>query len=232
MIGVVERLWRYPVKSMRGEPLERVAFDGRGAIGDRLFAVRDEAGKFGSGKDTRRFRRIDGLFGIEARYDGETPIVRFPDGSLMAGDDPRIHEALSRELGLPVTLAREAAVSHFDAGPLHLVTTSSLEALGLADEDAPRFRPNLVIRTEGAGFVEDEWLGGRMRLGEEVVVEIVQATERCRMIGLPQGGLPSLPTLLRKLAEGRNARLGVYARVLKHGIVRLGDRLRFEPPPV
>jgi len=230
MIGVVERLWRHPVKSMRGESLDVLAVDDRGAVGDRLFAVRDEAGKFGSGKDTRRFRRIDGLFRFHARYEGGTPVVAFPDGSEVAGDDPRIHEALSRELGLPVTLAREAAVSHLDAGPLHLITTSSLAALGLADEDARRFRPNLVVRTDRAGFVEDEWLGRRIHLGEEVVVEIISTTERCRMIGLPQGELPASPGLLRELAASRDARFGVYARVLVPGSVGVGDRLRFAVP--
>jgi len=64
--GIVRELWRYPVKSMRGERRERVWLDQRGVLGDRLYAVRDEAGKFGSGKTTRRFRRIDGLFRFRA----------------------------------------------------------------------------------------------------------------------------------------------------------------------
>ena len=59
LVGTVRELWRYPVKSMRGERCEHLEIDHRGAIGDRLYAVRDEAGKFGSGKTTRRFRRID-----------------------------------------------------------------------------------------------------------------------------------------------------------------------------
>lgn len=230
MIGVVERLWRYPVKSMRGESLDRLVVDGRGAVGDRLFAVRDEAGKFGSGKDTRRFRRIDGLFRFHARCEGEAPVVGFPDGSEIAGDDPLVHEALSRALGLQVTLAREAAVSHLDAGPLHLITTSSLAAIGLVDHDALRFRPNLLIRTDGTGFVEDEWLGRRIQLGHEVVVEVVSTTERCRMIGLQQGELPDSPGLLRQLAETRHARFGVYAQVLIPGAIHSGDRLRFAVP--
>ncbi|WP_373044003.1 MOSC domain-containing protein [Vulgatibacter sp.] len=227
MIGVLERLWRYPVKSMQGECVERLPIDGRGAVGDRLHAVRDEAGKFGSGKDTRRFRRIDGLFRFRARYEGEVPVVGFPDGRLVAGDDPRIHEALSRELGLPVTLAREEAVSHLDAGPLHLVTTSGLEALGLEGRDEQRFRPNLVVRSAGAGFVEEGWIGRRIRVGEEVVVEIAGRTERCVMVGFPQAELPAAPGLLRKLAAAREACFGVYARVVVPGVVRVGDRLRF-----
>src|ERR1043166_1537665 len=115
--GIVLTLWRYPVKSMLGERCERLALDARGVEGDRLYAIRDAGGKFGSGKSTRRFRRIDGLFGFTAVYEDDVPVITFPDGRRMRGDDPRVHDALSVALGQPVTLAREAAISHLDAGP-------------------------------------------------------------------------------------------------------------------
>ncbi|MFD9355752.1 MOSC N-terminal beta barrel domain-containing protein [Streptomyces sp. NPDC060031] len=53
-VGTVERIWRYPVKSTGGEPLREAEVDHRGLVGDRLFAVRDGDGRFGSGKNTRR----------------------------------------------------------------------------------------------------------------------------------------------------------------------------------
>src|SRR5437763_17061121 len=74
-IGRIAGLWRYPVKSMRGEEMPVLQFDGRGAIADRGFAIRDADGKFGSGKNTRRFRRIDGLFGFGASLSGNTPVI-------------------------------------------------------------------------------------------------------------------------------------------------------------
>ena len=126
----VGELWRYPVKSMRGENCERLSLDQRGVIGDRLYAVRDEAGKFGSGKTTQRFRRIDGLLRFRAVYDGEVPLITFADGTTLRGDDPAIHAALSAQLGMAVTLSREAEISHFDAGPIHLLTTASMRTLG------------------------------------------------------------------------------------------------------
>src|SRR5579872_802023 len=102
VIGVVADLWQYPVKSLLGEQRERVWLDQRGVIGDRLYAVRDEAGKFGSGKTTRRFRRIEGLFRFRAVYDGDVPLLTFPDGTTWRGDDPAIHAALSTDLRMPV----------------------------------------------------------------------------------------------------------------------------------
>lgn len=77
-IGRVAALWRYPVKSMRGERMSALEFDERGGIADRQFAIRDAEGKFGSGKNTRRFRRIDGLFGFRASLRGDTPMIEFP----------------------------------------------------------------------------------------------------------------------------------------------------------
>ena len=61
-MGRVRSLWRYPVKSFLGERCDILELETRGVVGDRRWAIRDAQGRFGSGKDTRRFRRIDGLF--------------------------------------------------------------------------------------------------------------------------------------------------------------------------
>lgn len=233
VIGTVSSLWRYPVKSMLGERCEALRIESRGATGDRLFAVRDEAGKFGSGKTTRRFRRIDGLFRFRARYVGLVPEITFPDGRVLRADQPeQVNAALSSELGLPVTLSREAEVSHFDSAPLHLVTSASLRTLGGelgADAiDERRFRPNLVISTEASGFAEEDWLGRELRLGEEVRLRITSRTERCVMITHAQDELSDDPRILRELARINEACFGVYAAVLTPGVVRVGDSLRFE----
>ena len=94
--GHVVALWRYPVKSMLGEECTAVELETRGVAGDRLFALRDREGKLGSGKNSRRFRDIEGLFGFRARGVGRVEVT-FPDGRGMRADDPAIHEALSAE---------------------------------------------------------------------------------------------------------------------------------------
>ena len=84
----VRQLWRYPVKSLGGQRVEASLVNERGLVGDRLWAVRDEDGKLGSGKDSRRFRRMEGLLGVTARYEAEPgtgqiepPVVIGPDGA-------------------------------------------------------------------------------------------------------------------------------------------------------
>ena len=111
--GHVVALWRYPVKSMLGEQCDAVEIDNRGVVGDRVFAVRDPEGKLGSGKNTRRFRSIDGLFGFRARGEGDVEIA-FPDGRRMKAGDPAIHEALSAALQT-VPPDRAGAVARHEA---------------------------------------------------------------------------------------------------------------------
>jgi uncharacterized protein YcbX len=235
MIGTITGLWRYPVKSMLGERRESLLLERRGVVGDRLYAVRDEAGKFGSGKTTRRFRLMDGLDRFRARYDGVTPLITFPDGVTLSGDDPMVHARLSDVLGINVRLSPEGDISHFDDGPIHLVTTASLRALGellaqdeIQDEvDARRFRPNIVIETSGEGFQEDSWEGREILLGDVVRLRVTKQTARCVMVTFAWDELREEPRALRALAQAHDACMGVYADVLVPGLLRTGATARF-----
>jgi MOSC domain-containing protein len=219
---IVSALWRYPVKSMLGERCQHLDIGAHGAVGDRLYAVRDAEGKLGSGKNSRRHRRLEGLLGFTAAYKGEVPTITFPDGRDLLASDAAIHTALSAVLRAPVTLAREGEVPHHDAEPIHLVTTGSLERLGA---DARRFRPNLVIDTP-----EDEaaWEGRIVRVGE-ATLKVAYRTERCVMITMAQSELRDEPQLLRRLSiDGAEPLFGVYAEVLSSGRIKLGDRVFVE----
>ena len=215
-IGVVARLWRYPVKSMLGEACARLELDERGVKGDRLHAVRDADGNLGSGKTTRRFRHIEGLFGFRAVG---SEIV-FPDGRRMTATDAGIHAALSQALAVPVTLVREEHVLHFDSAPIHLVTTASLRWL---KADERRFRPNIVVDVPGDGPVEQQWIGRRFRLGDSAVLQIVDSTERCVMTTFAQAELPADPQVLKRIGRDAGLQFGVYAEVVAPGAVACGD---------
>lgn len=229
LVGVVRRLWRYPVKSMCGEPCRDLLFEGRGAAGDRLFAVRDARGKFGSGKNTRRFVKIDGLFEFRAAYDGGVPVITFPDGKSVRGDEPSVHTELTEALNQPVMLAKEQLTSHFDAAPVHLLTTSSLDWLraklpgSVVDES--RFRPNVLIETEGRGLVEQGWLGRTLRVGRGVVLEITRPAERCLMTNFAQPAIPEDKSIFACIGREAGLNFGVYARVLAGGEVGRGERV-------
>src|SRR4051794_24085013 len=108
--GVVSLLARYPVKSMRGERLAQAQVEPRGFVGDRQWAVYTADGGIGSGKSSRRFRRVDGLLGFRASLDGSAgaaPLIETPAGQRFRADEPAADELLSAELGQPLQLGRE-----------------------------------------------------------------------------------------------------------------------------
>jgi uncharacterized protein YcbX len=220
----VIQLHRYPVKSLCGECPSQVEVDRRGVVGDRLWAVYDEDGRFGSGKTTSRFRRMPGLLELRSAYDGDVPVITFPDGTSLRGDDPTVHAALSAHVGRAVSLRAEGEVPHADEGPLHVVTTASLRASAEGTPvDARRARANLVVDTGAAeGFVEDLWLGRRLRIGT-VEIALTAPMPRCVMVGMAQDGLPDDRAVLRELLRRHDGQLGLVADVLVAGSVRVGD---------
>jgi MOSC domain-containing protein len=113
-VGAVKALWRFPVKSMRGEEVEVVDLTERGFVGDRAYALVDtQTGKVMSGKTPRLGRKLLGCRAafIEAPREGhEQPPVRItlPDGTSIRGDAADAEAALSELLGRPVKLERAA----------------------------------------------------------------------------------------------------------------------------
>ena len=230
VIGVVERLWRYPIKSMGGERLESVEINERGLVGDRLYAVRDGDGKLGSGKTTRRFRRMDGLLALSARLGDQTemPVLLDPSGGPVA--DPTAF--LRAYLGIEdVELAREDAVSHFDELPVSVLTTATLEwvrnAVPSAVVDERRFRPNVLVRTPPGTppFSEDTWPGCEARTGGDLLLSFAWSSERCVMTTADQPGLPFAPEILKAIVQGHANQLGALAQVTRPGSLAVGDTL-------
>lgn len=225
--GRVARLWRYPVKSMLGEPRESLDLDAGGVAGDRTYAVRTADGKLGSGKNTGSFRQIDGLLDFRASYLGAVPCIRFPDGRVIGADEHGLDAALSAALGRTVTLARAGDTGHVDAGPVHLLTTASLAWLQArlpgSRIDERRFRPNLVIDVPGETPVEQGWIGKTLALGSHARLRIQGPTERCRMVTLAQPDLPEDAGVLRGLAGESDLMFGVYAEIRTPGRIGVGD---------
>jgi uncharacterized protein YcbX len=114
MVGVVAELWRFPVKSMRGERLERAELTEHGLVGDRAYALIDaETGKVVSAKCVKLF---PGLLGCRAtlveppRAGGELSPVRIvlPDGTSVTSDSSDVTDVLSAYFQRDITLARAA----------------------------------------------------------------------------------------------------------------------------
>lgn len=221
--GKVESLWRYPVKSLIGEMLNDIDIDARGVSGDRAYAVSNLDGKQGSGKDTRRFKRIDGLFSMSAKTTDDGVSIKFPDGISLTNKDESIHSKLTQILGQSVTLTKEAEIPHFDDGAVHILTTGSLSLLHAllpnSGIEPRRFRPNIVLDSQ---YSDQDIVGKTIKVGGSIL-EITHKTERCRMITIDQKDLDNRPEILKAVSKRFGLDFGVYARVLSTGSVSIGE---------
>src|SRR3954452_3032594 len=121
------------------------------------------------------------------------------------------------------------AGTFFDLAVVHLLTTATIERLrALYPEgrfEVRRFRPNIVVATapDQQGFVENDWIGRTLAIGDEIRLRITGPCPRCVMTTLPQGDLPKDAGILRTAAQNNQANVGVYADVVKGGTVRRAD---------
>jgi uncharacterized protein len=250
-IGTVGALWRYPIKSMRGESLTEALLTERGIIGDRVWAVRElERGGIMSA------RTFPALLQLRACYEGEpatdpaaTVRIELPDGAMILPDDPQAPALLSNLLRRRVAFERvrnerltseeleaimrgETYPPHrdfFDEEVLHLVATGTLAFMRTlqpgSDFDPRRFRANLYIDTgsEGDGFVEDGWLEGVLEIADQVRIVGMRPAIRCAMTMHPQSELPHDVNILRTAWQYHQAYVGVFAAVGAPGRIRLND---------
>jgi uncharacterized protein YcbX len=242
--NVIAEIWRYPVKSLRGELLSSAVVETRGVRGDRLWAVRDAAdGKLGSGKNSRRFRRFPGptLLSLSSRYQVEpaaepeaveAPLVVGPDGQQYPVADGSADRFFREQTGIEtLSVAREAEVEHFDEAAISLIGTATLrwveEQLPGIATDARRFRPNLVVRTSEP-FEEEAWVGRTVRVGsgeDAAEFTFTHVLERCVMTTMEQADLPPALGMLKMLGQRADQplRLAVAGSASRPGFVRTGD---------
>jgi hypothetical protein len=121
------------------------------------------------------------------------------------------------------------AGTFFDIGVVHLLTTATINHLRALYPpgrfEVRRFRPNIVVSAgrEDAGFVENDWIGRTVSIGDSVRLAITEPCPRCVMITLPQGDLPGDSGILRTAAQFNAVNVGVYASVVSGGTIRRGD---------
>ena len=189
----VAELWRYPVKSMRGERLEAVDVGVDGFEGDRVLRV-----EAGGEKVTGRTR--PGLLGLNATLgpDGE-PLV---DGRPWRSEE--VAAAVSAAAGEGAVLVSANGSRFFDETPLLVATDGMAESFGI---DRRRLRPNIVVGGV-EGMAERDWEGRRLRIGEAVVL-LDHLCERCVMTTFDPDSLEQDPDVLRRI----NAELGGLAAI-------------------
>jgi len=253
IIGKVDSLWRYPVKSMRGEELDEAFASYSGIYGDRIFAFRSSANHTGFPYFTAREQRKLLQYRPRFRYpdkaarpinliDAETrnanPLVadlaelvvdvETPDGKTLAINDPALIEMLRANVDQKhqVTLMQSQRAMT-DCRPVSVFSLQS--ARQLAEEtgtsvDKRRFRANVYVDlTSANGFAENELVGRSIKIGPKVVISILERDSRCVVITLDPDTAEKSPAILKKVAQAHDGMAGVYGAVMVEGMLHKGD---------
>jgi uncharacterized protein len=204
----VTELWRYPVKSLAGERLERATISMNGIAGDRIVHVRDGSGR------VMTARNHPALLGLHAALgpDGE-PLI---DGH--AWTLPESAAAVKAAAGPQANLARYEGPERFDVLPLLVATDGAIAALGI---DRRRLRPNIVVGGV-PGVLERQWPGRRLRIGD-VRIAMAKLRGRCVMTTYDPDTQVQDVSVLRRIVEDFDGTMALDSDVLAGGVIAVGD---------
>ncbi len=253
-IGRLDDIWRYPVKSMRGESLDEVFVAYTGVMGDRLYALSDSAApaefpwhtnreqetlvlhqaRYRHQRDTLRPRALEAAFAeaLNPPYPADEAFaleIESPDGQTWDVRDPKFIASLRLEAEGDLTL-RYTQKNAVDCRPLSLFSQQTLAQLERETEmalDKRRFRANFYVDWEaGGGFYENELVGRRLAIGERLEIAVLALDPRCKSITIDPDTAATSPRILKHIARRHDGFAGVYAAVLIEGVARAGDAIR------
>jgi len=235
-------LRRYPVKGMAAEELDEALVTFAGILGDRVYAFADPAKHTDFPWVTGR--TWPGMILLKTKFSGPAPTSdEYPNSAdfsceVISEDGRRFDVA---ETGLRDFLAekfRHAVDFRFsersmqDSRPLSIFGTKTLASLCAetgVKTDARRFRANLVIDwSNGGDRFEDSLIGRRVRIGDRVELIVAKRDMRCKIITLDPETAESTPKVLEVVAKKYEGCAGVYAVVLREGVIRRGDEVFVE----
>ena len=234
-IGHVEALFRYPVKSMRGERLEVAELGWHGIEGDRRLALRriDDRGGFPFLTASKLPDLV--LFTPHHREDGaqgDLPThVRTPEGEDMPVFGQDLAAVVGRRYGAPLQMMQ---LRHgiFDEASISVIASDTVCEIGrLAglSLDVRRFRPNVLVRLlRPAPFQEDEWLGGVLSFGEgddAPTITVTQRDVRCSMVNLDPDSASPAPEVLKAVVRANQNNAGIYGEVTRVGRLAVGQTI-------
>jgi uncharacterized protein YcbX len=202
----------------------------------RFTATRESAGVRITLPDGRSVGATDeGIDELLSETLGRTVVLSAtrPAGATVERPDPEDVLADGVEAEVPyetLEIAQGTTGGNFvDYAPVHLITTATLDRIGT---EAVRYRPNVVITTpSGTPYAENDWVGREIMIGE-VRLRGILPTPRCSVPTLEHGPLPRATHAVRvPLTENRVEVpgfgvlpcAGVYAEVIRGGVVREGD---------
>ncbi len=239
-IGQVEAIFRYPVKSMRGEQLEAAQLGWHGLDADRRLAFRRVDDRSGMPWLTASKLPDLILFTPLRREEGaqaDIPShVCTPDGKELPVFGDELAAEVGRRFGAPVQMMQ---LRHgiFDDASISVIASDTVREIGRLAGHSPdvrRFRPNILVRLlRQAPFQEDEWLGGVLSFGDgddddddAPAIAVTQQDVRCSMVNLDPDSAQPTPEMLKAIVRVRQNNLGIYGTVTRAGRIAVGQTVR------
>ncbi len=206
----VAQLWRYPVKSLKGERLNSAILTLDGVEGDRIVHVAGRRGPL-----TGRTRH--GLLTLPALTD--------PDGvPTVQGhrwDSPEAAEAVREQAGQDARLVADVTPERFDILNLLVATDGAVEHLG---HDVRRLRPNIVL--SGLPAEMEARLPGQALAVGEALIGVHSVRQRCIVTTIdPDSGEQDLE-VLRRIQDVFGGQIALNSWVISPGEVHVGDAVR------
>jgi uncharacterized protein YcbX len=205
----IAEIWRYPVKSMAGERLERAEIGSDGIAGDRIALV-TRGGRIITSRTHSRLLAHHATIGS-----GGQPFV---DGQ--PWNSPLVAQWVLEAAGEGARIVRHDGPERFDILPLLVATDGAIDALG---EDGRRLRPNIVIGGV-EGLAERTWEGKSLRIGD-VTIAIRDLRQRCVMTTFHPDTLVQDTKVLRRLVREFGGSMALNCSVSAPGVVQLGDQV-------
>jgi uncharacterized protein YcbX len=207
----ITELWRYPVKTMAGERLQRASVGPLGIEGDRVVHVEDARGHVVTSRTHPRFLGLKGSFG----RNGEILVDGRP------WDSPEVAAEVVKIAGRGARLVRYEGAERFDVLPLLVATDGAIAAFG---HDGRRLRPNIVIGGV-EGMTEREWPGACLRIGK-VLIGVQDLRLRCIMTSYDPDTQVQDKKITLGIYERFEGKLALNCFVIEGGEIFVGDEVR------
>jgi len=204
----ITEIWRYPVKTMAGETLQRVEIGPLGIEGDRVVHVEDAKGRVITSRAHPRFLGHKGSLGAG----GDVMVDGRP------WDAPEVAAEVVGIVGPGATLVRYEGAERFDVLPLLIATDGAIAAFG---HDRRRLRPNIVIGGV-EGMAEREWPGASLRIGK-VLIGVQDLRLRCIMTSYDPDTLAQDKEITRGIYRRFDGKLALDCFVIEGGEIAVGD---------
>jgi uncharacterized protein YcbX len=233
LVGKVSALYRYPVKSMRAEPLHEAEVYWYGFEGDRRYAFVKSGNRTGfpwlTGREIPEMVLYCPRFLEPANPRDSEVVVTTPSGREVQIDSTDLLDDLTTRYRQPVHLMYLSR-GCYDAMPLSFISRDSVQALGFEAGlmlDPRRFRPNVLVDLdEAVPFGEETWIGKLVRLGDAddaPLIRLNRRNVRCAMTNIEPDTASRDPRVLKTIVNMRDECAGIYGSVQRVGRVCAGD---------